>query len=316
MTAVTRAGPRAGEARETGKSGRRLSLSRLTPVLLLAPSLLTVAGLVIAPLVVVVRDSFAQANPYGGITGGFTTSNFSQVFSGVYLGVISHSLEVAAINTVICVTAGYLVSHYIVSRPPHRQSLILMLIIVPFWTDFLVRTFALINVLEAHGPLNAVTNAIGLTHGALSLIPSQGAAYLGLLYAFLPTAVFPIYASMRGIDPSVREAAQDLGCGWWRVHARVIAPLSRPGIYSAVLLVFVPTLGVFVIPVLLDGGLHLLIGNLIVTLYTEFRNQPLGAAFSVVLLALMLLAGAVFGLLSRRVARRSSARRSSTRRSS
>jgi spermidine/putrescine transport system permease protein len=303
MATVTRAGPRVSEAQGTSGTGRRAGLSRLAAVVLLAPSLLTIAALVIVPLVVVVRDSVAQENFYGEITGGFTTSNFSQVFSGVYLGVIGYSLEVAAINTLICVTAGYLVSYYIVTRPPHRQSLVLLTIIVPFWTDFLVRTFALINVLEAHGPLNAVTNAIGLTHGPLSLIPSQGASYLGLLYAFLPTAVFPIYASMRGIDPSVTEAAQDLGCGWSRVHGKVIAPLSRPGILAAVLLVFVPTLGVFVIPVLLDGGLHLLIGNLIVTLYTEFRDQPLGAAFAVVLLAVMLAAGGAFRLVIRRWSR-------------
>jgi spermidine/putrescine transport system permease protein len=292
MTTVTRARPRA-DAPAGKKAGTRAGPSRLLPILLLAPSLLTVAALVIVPLVVVVRDSMAQANPFGGTSGGFTMSNFSEVFSGLYLKVIGYSLEVAAINTAICVIAGYLVSHYIVTRPPHRQSLVLLLIIVPFWTDFLVRTFALINVLEANGPLNHLTNALGLTHGELNLIPSQGASYLGLLYAFLPIAVFPIYASMRGVDPSVREAAQDLGCGWWRVHAKVIAPLSRPGILAAVLLVFVPTLGVFVIPVLLDGGLHLLIGNLIVTLYTEFRDQPLGAAFSVVLLILLLAVGAV-----------------------
>jgi spermidine/putrescine transport system permease protein len=144
---------------------------------------------------------------------------------------------------------------------------------------------------------------------APSLVPSQTAVTLSLLYAFLPVAVFPIYASMRSIDPSLKEAAADLGAGWWQTHARVFVPLSASGLASSVMLTFVPTLGVFVIPVLLGGGKDPLVGNLIVTLFTEFRNEPLGAALSMVVLVLMLLSVAGAGLLLRAGTRRNRAAR-------
>jgi len=190
-------------------------------------------------------------------------------------------------------------------RPPQRQMLLLLLIIVPFWTDFLVRAFAWINLLSPGGLVNSLTDAIGLTDGATRWIPSQGASFIGLVYAFLPTAIFPIYASLRGVDGSLGEAARDLGCGWWRVHTRVLLPIARPGMLAAALLTFIPTLGVFVIPVLLGGGRDQLVGNLIVTLYTELRNQPMGAAASVLLLLLMVASMAVFGLTARRLRRKS-----------
>ncbi|SEB07833.1 ABC transporter permease [Leifsonia sp. 21MFCrub1.1] len=269
-------------------------------LLLMAPAIVAVLGLAIVPIVLVARNSFAESNVYGGITGGFTFDNYAQLFDPAYGKVLGYSLVMALINTVVCLVVGYIVSYYIVSRPPQRQSLLLLLIIVPFWTDFLVRTFAWISVLGRGGPVYGVLGALGVDTGSLSLIPSQGAVVMGLLYAFLPTAIFPIYASMRAIDPSVKEAAADLGCGWWQTHFRVLIPLSSTGIVAAAMLTFVPTLGVFVIPVLLGGGKDQLVGNLIVTLYTEFRNQPMGAAVSMVLLVLMLVAMAVAGLIARR----------------
>lgn len=296
--AASGSGTRRGafRARAPRGSGRRTA----TGLVLLAPAIIAVLGLAIIPIVIVARNSFAESNVYGGITGGFTFDNYAQLFDPSYGKVLGYSLGMAAINTVVCLVVGYIVSYYIVSRPPQRQSLLLLLIIVPFWTDFLVRTFAWISVLGRGGPVYGLLSALGVDTADLSLIPSQGAVLMGLLYAFLPTAIFPIYASMRAIDPSVKEAAADLGCGWWQTHFRVLIPLSGVGIVAAAMLTFVPTLGVFVIPVLLGGGKDQLVGNLIVTLYTEFRNQPMGAAVSMVLLALMLVAMAVAGLIARR----------------
>lgn len=290
---IGRADPIAAPRRST----RRRSL---TGVLLLVPAILAVLGLAIVPILIVARNSFAESNVYGGITGGFTFDNYAQLLDPVYGKVLAYSLGMAVLNTVICLVVGYIVSYYIVSRPPQRQSLLLLLIIVPFWIDFLVRTFAWISVLGRGGPVYGLLDLLGVDTSQLSLVPSQGAVVMGLLYAFLPTAIFPIYASMRAIDPSVKEAAADLGCGWWQTHFRVLMPLSSTGIIAAAMLTFIPTLGVFVIPVLLGGGKQQLVGNLIVTLYTEFRNQPMGAAVSMVLLVLMLLAMAVAGLIARR----------------
>ncbi|MEU6538479.1 ABC transporter permease [Streptomyces sp. NPDC047000] len=275
-------------------------------VALLAPAGLTIAALVLAPLTLVVRNSFAAADPYGGIRGGFTLANYQALLDPVYLKVFGYSLGMAALNTVVCLVLGYVVSYYLAGRPPQRQGLLLLLIVVPFWTDFLVRTFAWINLLSPGGPVNGLTDAIGLTDGPAHWIPSQGASFVGLVYAFLPTAIFPVYAVLRGVDPALGEAARDLGCGWWGVHTKVLLPMVRPGLLAAALLTFVPTLGVFVIPVLLGGGKNELVGNLIVTLYTEFRNQPMGAAASVVLLALMIASIAVFGTAAGRLRRKTS----------
>jgi spermidine/putrescine transport system permease protein len=272
-------------------------------VVLLAPAGLTVAGLVLAPLLLVVRNSFAIPDVYGGIGGGFTLANYQDLLDPVYLKVFGYSLGMAALNTAVCLAFGYVVSYYMAGRPPQRQMLLILLIIVPFWTDFLVRTFAWINLLSPGGPINTLTDAIGFTHGPAQWIPSQGASFAGLVYAFLPTAIFPIYASLRGVDPALSEAARDLGCGWWGVHSKVLLPIARPGLLAAALLTFIPTLGVFVIPVLLGGGKNQLVGNLIVTLYTEFRNQPMGAAAAVVLLILMLVSLAVFGTVAVRLRR-------------
>jgi spermidine/putrescine transport system permease protein len=263
--------------------------------LLLTPGVLTVLLLAVFPMVLVARNSVAKSDVYGAVVGGFTWEHYVALFDTVYAKTMGYSLGMAAMNTIFCLVIGYIVSNYIVAQTPQRQSLLLLLLIVPFWTDFLVRTFAWITLLGSGGPVLGMFSFFGITLDAL--IPSQMAVSFALIYAFLPTAVFPIYASMRGIDPSLREAATDLGAGWWKTHARVIAPISLPGIIGAALLTFVPTLGVFVIPVLLGGGKELLVGNLIVTLYTEFRNQPMGAALSMVVLALMIISMAIGGLL-------------------
>jgi len=267
-------------------------------LLLLVPGIASVVLLGILPLFIVARNSFAVADNYGGITDGLTFDNYAKLFDPVYSKTLFYSLGLGLLNTVVCLVVGYITSYYIVSRPTNRQGFLLLLVIIPFWTDFLVRTFAWITILGSGGPIAGVLGIFGVA--GFSLIPSNVAVVLGLLYSFLPTAVFPIYASMRSIDPSLKEAATDLGCGWWGVHRRVILPLTGPGILGAALLTFIPTMGVFVIPVLLGGGKDPLVGNLIVTLYTEFRNQPMGAAASMMLLLLMLISMALVGLALKR----------------
>ncbi len=267
-------------------------------LLLLIPGIASVILLGVLPLFIVARNSFAVADNYGGIVGGFTLEHYAKLLDPVYTKTFLFSIGLGLLNTLVCLVVGYLTSYYIVSRPEGKQGFLLLLVIIPFWTDFLVRTFAWITILGSGGPIAGVLGIFGVS--GFSMIPSNVAVVLGLLYSFLPTAIFPIYASMRSIDPSLKEAATDLGCSWWGVQRRVILPLSTPGILGAALLTFIPTMGVFVIPVLLGGGKDPLVGNLIVTLYTEFRNQPMGAAVSMVLLAFMLLSMAVIGLLLKR----------------
>lgn len=295
----------AAAARGTRTALRRKDWSSLA---LLAPVILTVVMFVLVPLVIVIRTSFASVDDYGGIEGGWTLDNFRAIYDPVYVKVLTYSLYIAAANTVICMVIGYILSYYIVTRSPRVQSMLLLLIVIPFWTDFLVRVFAWVNLLSPGGPINAFFDVLGFPNATDGWIPSNGAVFLGLLYAFLPTTVFPIYASMRQLDMSLSEAASDLGCGWWGVHRRILVPLVQPGLIGAALLTFIPTLGVFVIPVLLGGGKNQLVGNVIVTLNTEFRNQPMGAAASVVLLALMAVTLLGLGALARRARRKAAVR--------
>jgi spermidine/putrescine transport system permease protein len=161
---------------------------------------------------------------------------------------------------------------------------------VPFWTDFIVRTFTWINLLSNNGVLAGILRVTGLHRAPLTLIPSSTAVFIGLLYAFLPTAVLPIYAALRNSDLTLLEAAEDLGCGRLALHRRIVLPLASMGVLASSLLIFVPTMGVYVITVLLGGGKQLLIGNLLDIVYLEFRDVPLGAAISVVMVLFMLIA--------------------------
>lgn len=192
--------------------GRR-EKPRRGSILLLVPGIASVVLLGILPLFIVIRNSFAVADNYGGISGGFTFENYERLLDPVYSKTLIFSLGMALLNTVVCVIFGYITSYYIISRPQGRQGILLLLIIIPFWTDFLVRTFAWITILGSGGPIAGLLGVFGIS--GFSMIPSNVAVILGLLYAFLPTAIFPIYASMRSIDPSMKEAATDLGCSWW-----------------------------------------------------------------------------------------------------
>lgn len=283
-------------SRSASKGDRR---SRWTLLLLLVPALLLLVAFVVIPLVLVFRDSLAVPSIYGGTTSKMTLANYREIFQAAYLGVIRHSLVVAAENTVLCVAVGYCVAYWIATRAPSKQPMLILLLIVPFWTDFIVRTFTWINLLSSNGVLAGILRVTGLHRAPLNLIPSSTAVFIGLLYAFLPTAVLPIYAALRNSDLTLLEAAEDLGCGRLALHRRVVLPLASIGVLASSLLIFVPTMGVYVITVLLGGGKQLLIGNLLEVVYLEFRDVPLGAAISIVLVLFMLVALGVVGVAGR-----------------
>jgi len=280
-------------------TSRRSARARKWPLLLLlAPACLVLLAFVVIPLVLVFRDSLDAPSIYGGVTSKLTVSNYTTIFQSTYLGVIRHSLLVAAENTILCVSVGYCVAYWIVTRPPSRQPILILLLIVPFWTDFIVRTFTWINLLSDQGVLNGLLRVTVIHRTPLQLIPSSTAVFIGLLYAFLPTAVLPIYAALRNSDLTLLEAAEDLGCGRIALHRRIVFPLASVGVLASALLIFVPTMGVYVITVLLGGGKQLLIGNLLETVYLEFRDIPLGAAISIVMVVFMLVTLAVVATAS------------------
>lgn len=263
---------------------RGLGRNRLLTLLMVTPSVVIVGVFLLVPLLIVVAYSFAERDSYGGVVPAFTLNNYAQLLDPIYHPIMWGSLELAAINTILALAIGYPIAYFIAFRAGRWAPLLLVLILVPFWINFLIRISAWIVLLGRGGLINATLQAFGIIDEPVRMLGTYGAVQVGLLYAFLPSAVLPIYAALQPINRTLLEAAHDLGANPLQSFLRVTLPLSLSGVMAAVLFVFVPSMGVFAIPVLLGGGKEIIIGNLIVQLFLEFRNIPLGAAVSVILL--------------------------------
>lgn len=259
---------------------------------LLLPAGIVVIVFLLVPLFIVLLYSFFDRDAYGGIVPAFTLKNYQSLFQPIYFPIFLNSFQIAIYTTIICLLVGYPVAYFIAFRAKRFAPLLLLLLIIPFWTNFLARMSAWIALLNRNGLINSLLLMSNLVDEPLKLLNTYGAVLVGLLYAFLPSAVFPIYAALESIDRSLLEAAQDLGANPLRTFKEITFPLSLPGLVAATLFVFVPSIGVYVIPALLGGGKEIMIGNLIVMLYLEFRNIPFGSAVAIVLL-LIVLAGLV-----------------------
>ena len=251
---------------------------------MLAPSVVLLVLFVLVPLCVVAAYSFALRDPYGAVLPGFTLDNYRELFQSVYLLVFVNSFKLAAATTVLCLLIGYPVAYFIAFRAGPWAPALLLLLLIPFWINFVIRISAWVVLLGRGGLINQGMLATGIIDAPVGMLGPMGATLVGMVYAFLPLTVFPIYAALQPIDRRLLEAGADLGAGPATTFLRVTLPLSLPGVLAAALFVFVPSMGVFAIPVLLGGGKEIILGNLIVQLFLEFRNIPLGAAVSVLLL--------------------------------
>lgn len=271
------------------RSGRAVSMKQAH--LLLLPAYLWLGLFFILPLLIIVYYSVTARGQFGGVTSQFTLEHYARLWDPLYARILWRSLGFATLTTFVCAVLGYPFS-YILARVNERyRTGLLFLLIVPFWTNFLIRTFAWVIILRSNGLINATLMNFGLAEQPLSLIYTPGAVLLGLVYGFLPFMILPIYTAIDRLDQSFLEAASDLGARPWQTFIRIILPLTAPGIAAGVLLVFVPALGMFVIPDLMGGAKVSLIGNVIQNQFTQARNWQFGAALSVVLMALV-----VFGL--------------------
>jgi putrescine transport system permease protein len=206
----------------------------------------------------------------------------------LYLRSYLKSLEIAGVSTMLLLLIGYPLAYGIARSPRGLQPLLVMLVVLPFWTSFLIRVYAWINILQRDGLLNDVLMRLHVIGAPIAWLSSDTAIYIGVVYSYLPFMVLPLYASLEKIDPSLLEAAADLGCPRWKAFWRVTLPLSWPGVAAGALLCFIPITGEFVIPDLLGGSRTLMIGQ---TLWTEFfsnRDWPVASAIAVALLALLL----------------------------
>jgi putrescine transport system permease protein len=283
---------------------RRTSGSSSAKLVVLAPYLWLLAFFLV-PFLIVLKISLSQtaiAQPpyvpvfdlaagWQGIkdfVGGLSFENYRSLASDdIYLFSYLRSLTVAAVSTLILVLCGFPIAYAMARAPRRWRPVLLMLIVLPFWTSFLIRVYAWINILQRDGLLNQALSALGLIDQPVTWLATDTAIYIGLVYSYLPFMVLPLYASLEKLDDSLLEAAADLGCPRWKAFWAVTVPLALPGLGAGALLCFIPIVGEFVVPDLLGGSDTTMIGQ---TLWTEFfsnKDWPVASAVAVVLVVLL-----------------------------
>jgi len=252
------------------------------------PGALWLAAFFVIPLAIVLLVSFASRGTYGGVEWTFTLENYRHLLEARYLWIYLRSFALAAATTLLCLLLGFPLAYYIARLPASRQGLWILLLMVPFWTNFLVRTYAMMFVLGTQGPLNVLLLKVELIQQPLEILYSDTAVLIGLVYGYLPFIVLPLYAVLSRLDFSVVEAARDLYASGPAVFWHVLVPLAKPGIVAGSILVFIPSIGAYVTPDLLGGAKSMMLGNLIQHEYLVVRDWPLGSAISFLLMAIVL----------------------------
>lgn len=257
--------------------------------------------LFLVPFIIVFKISFSETRlampPYapllewrdGAIVGiKLYLSNYRFLFTDkLYVSALLYSLKVASVSTLLCLLIGYPMAYAIARSTTAWKNLLLMLIVLPFWTSFLLRVYAWIGLLKSNGVINNVLLALGLIHTPLTLMQTDFAVFVGIVYSYLPFMILPLYANLEKHDPTLLEAASDLGARPWRAFLRVTLPLSVPGMMAGSLLVFIPAVGEYVIPSLLGRTDQLMIGRVLSDEFFANRDWPVASAVAVLMLVLL-----------------------------
>jgi spermidine/putrescine transport system permease protein len=263
----------------------------LERLVFLGPGLTYLAAFLIVPMGLILSYTVFERGRFGGIVYEPGTHNFERAVQPVYLQVLGSSLLIATVTTLLALLLGYPAAYVIAQLPRRWRVVALVMVTIPFWTNFLIRTYAWIVLLSSEGPLNKALVGLGVVDRPLEILYTRPAVVAGLLYAYLPLMILPLYAAIERLDPELREASANLGAGPARTFFRITLPLTLPGVITGAIFVFVPSLGNFVIPELLGGGKTVMVGNLIRDQFLKARDWPFGSV-----LALSLVAGMV-GLL-------------------
>lgn len=267
-----------------------------------APALIVLAVAAIGPLLIVVVYSFLLPGKYGNVEWGFSFEAWIGIlfsrdmfddtlqFADAHLAILWRSVWLSLLTTISTFIVGFPTAWFIATRSPKWRPLWLFLITIPFWTNLLIRTFAINEIIRNEGVINRVLMNLGIIDQPLQIIYTDTALFIGMTYVYLPLMVLPLYAAIDRFDMRLLEAAYDLYASRWQVLRRIIMPIVRPGIVAGSILVFVPALGAYVTPRLLGGGKQMMIGNFIELQFGQGRNWPLGAALSVTLLVIVTIA--------------------------
>jgi spermidine/putrescine transport system permease protein len=237
----------------------------------------------LAPIALTFITSFLTKDTNNIVKFTFTLTNYWELFNHAYINILLQSITLAGTCTIICLIIGYPFAFTIARSQSKHRSLLLLLVIIPFWTSSLIRTYAIMAILKAKGILNTLLLALGLIDQPLQILYSYTAVLIGCVYDLLPFMILPLYANIEKLNDEYLEAARDLGANWFTTFIKVVIPLTMPGIIAGSVLVFLPAMTMFYIPVLLGGAKNLLVGNLVEYQFLTTNNWPLGTAISVVI---------------------------------
>lgn len=281
------------------RAARRDVLNRW---LLSAPALAIIFFAAIGPLLIVLVYSFLAPGPYGDVVWKFSPDAWVGVFlerdifddtlslADAHVRIFLRSAGLSLVTTVLTLIVGFPTAYFIATRPENRRDIWLFLITIPFWTNLLIRTFAILEIIRNEGFLNTMLLRVGLIDKPIQILFTDTAILVGMVYVYLPLMVLPLYASMEKIDFRLVEAGYDLYATPRRVLTNVIVPLVKPGMVAGSILVFIPALGAYVTPSVLGGGKNMMLGNLIELQFGQGRNWPLGAALSISMMVIVMVA--------------------------
>lgn len=269
---------------EGGEGGPGASVTTLSPRLslaLLAPMLLLWAGLFVYPLLRLLPESL--------FAPGFTLEHYRRFFTApLYVGVLWRTLRIAALTTALCLVLGYPTAYFLSRLSPRWTKVALVFVVLPLWTSVIVRVYAWMALFQTNGLINRVLLDLGVIGEPLKIMYREGAVLVGMVHVLLPFMILPIYSVLRGLDPRLVTAAQNLGANGWQVFRRVVLPLSLPGAVTGTMFVFILSLGFYITPALLGGPRLLMVATIIDQQVNEMLNWPFAAAMAVVLLGLTL----------------------------
>jgi spermidine/putrescine transport system permease protein len=256
---------------------------------LISPANIYLFIFIVLPLILVAGLSFLSRGTYGQVEFRFDITNYTRLFDPLYGKILLFSLGVGLGTTVICLVVGYPLAYFLAHAPTKQRSLLLFLILLPFWTNFIIRIFAWMIILRSGGVLDSLLQWLHITQAPLNLLYSPTAVMIGMVYEYLPFVVLPLYTSLEKIENSLLEAASDLGAPPWKAFLRVTLPLSVPGMIAGTILTFIPSMGMFVVPDILGGAKTILIGNVIRNQFLTARDWPFGSAASMILMLLTMI---------------------------
>ena len=291
-------------ARETAIAAERQDV--VTRLWLSTPALVIIFCAALGPLLVVLFYTFLTKGDYGGVKWIFSTEGWFSVFferdifddtvtlADAHLSIFWRSVKLSMATTVLALLFGFPTAYFIATRSERTRDIWLFLVTIPFWTNLLIRTFAMMEVIRNEGIINTTLISLGIIDTPIQIMFTDTAIMMGMVYVYLPLMVLPLYASMEKLDFRIVEAGYDLYATRFKVLWRIIIPLVKPGIIAGSILVFVPSLGAYVTPRVLGGGKNLMLGNLIELQFGQGRNWPLGSALSITLMAIVMVAMLVY----------------------